>query len=56
MQLQNKIQSLDTYTMTVPRVRGRGKVKILNNITENREEISERRLPGDDLYFPPDVN
>ena len=52
MQLQNKMQSLNVYTMTVPRVRRK---KTLN-IAEDREEIIERRLPGDDLYLPPDVN
>lgn len=51
--MQNKLQD---FTMTAPRVRRK---KVLNNnfnITENREEINERRLPGDDLYLPPDVN
>ena len=52
MQLQNKMQSLNVYTMTVPRV---WRKKTLNTV-EDREEIIERRLPGDDLYLPPDVN
>ena len=25
-------------------------------LIENREEISERRLPGDDLYYPDEIN
>ena len=55
MQLQNKRQSLDVYTMTVPRVRRKKPLNTLN-IAEGREEIIERRLPGDDLYLPTDVN
>lgn len=51
--MQNKLQD---FTMTVPRIRTRKKVLSNNfNITD-REEINERRLPGDDLYLPPDVN
>ena len=53
MQLQNKMQSLNTYNATTPRVRRK---KSNFNITEDREEIQDRRLPGDDLYLPPDVN
>ena len=56
MQLQNKRQSLDVYTMTVPRVRRRKKTLNTLNIAEDREEIIERRLPGDDLYLPTEVN
>ena len=55
MQLQNKRQSLDVYTMTVPRVRRKKTLNTLN-IAEDREEIIERRLPGDDLYLPTEVN
>lgn len=55
MQLQNKMQSLNVYTMTAPRVRRKKSLNTLN-IAENREEIIERRLPGDDLYLPPEVN
>jgi hypothetical protein len=52
--MQNKLQN---FTMTVPRVRSRNKNNFNNfNITESREEIEDRRLPGDDLYLPSDVN
>jgi len=51
MQLQNKMQSLNMYTMTAPRVRRKKSLNTLN-IAEDREEILERRLPGDDLYLP----
>ena len=55
--MQNKLQS---FTMTVPRVR-KCKRKALNTANiissgNDREEIIERRLPGDDLYLPTDVN
>lgn len=55
--MQNKLQD---FTMTVPRVRSR-KGKVLNTANiissgNDREEIIERRLPGDDLYLPHDVN
>lgn len=55
--MQNKLQ---IFTMTVPRIRSR---KDKNNpliypliLSNDREEITERRLPGDDLYLPPEVN
>jgi hypothetical protein len=59
--MQNKLQ---IFTMTVPRIRSR---KGKNNpliypliypliLSNDREEITERRLPGDDLYLPPEVN
>ena len=55
--MQNKLQN---FTMTVPRVRSRKgkKNNPLNPLITNddREEIIERRLPGDDLYLPTDVN
>ena len=52
--MQNKLQN---FTMTVPRVRSRkDKNKKPPTISDDREEIIERRLPGDDLYLPPDVN